>query len=155
MVKNIINSFEAFPHTNRPRKRMALDIELLLYFFQKLIRISSFSIQLVDKADHGRISHAADLHEFLCLNLHTLYAVNDHNYRIDGRQSPVGIFREILVTRSIKQVDFHPFVFEAHHGSCNRDSSLLLYRHPIGLSGSVDLIGFDRASSLDCSTKKE
>ncbi len=102
----------------------------------------------VSRRRHTSIS----LHRAL---LDALGTVDDHECRIDRRQSPVGIFREILVARRVEQIDDAVAVGELHHRGGDRDAALLLEAHPVGGRMTCRLAPLDGASHLDGAAEQQ
>ena len=105
LLIKVIDTLEALADVDRPSHRTASNLELLLQFVQEVERILALAVHLVDKYDDRRIAHTADLHKLIGLALHTLGAVDHDDDRIDSRERTEGIFLEVLVTRSIEDVD--------------------------------------------------
>src|SRR5690606_14424650 len=78
-----VYAFERFSHADGPAERTYLDAELVFDFIEKFKRVATFAVEFVDIADHRRVAHAADLHEFLRLDLDAFDAVDDHNHAVD------------------------------------------------------------------------
>ena len=74
---------------------------------------------------------------------------------VNGSQSAECIFGEVLVTRSIQNVDLMVFVVKCHHGSCYRDTTLLLYFHPVGSSGLFNLVRFNHTGYVNGTSEKQ
>jgi hypothetical protein len=61
-------------------------------------------INFIDINNHGRISHATNFHQFFRLRLYSICTVNYQNNTVNSCQRSVGIFRKVLVTRSIENI---------------------------------------------------
>ena len=135
----IVDPFETLPHAYRPGERRTLDLELVFYLGQDIERPHTFPIQLVDEGDNGSVAHSADLHQLLCLRLHSLHAVNDHQSAIDCSENSVSVFREILMPGCIEKVHLKLPVGEFHYRGGDGDASFFLDCHPIagGMTGGL------------------
>ena len=61
------------------------------------------------------MAHGADFEQFSCLRLHSLRRIDDHDCGVRRHQSPVSILGEILMPRSIQDVDAESLVVELQH----------------------------------------
>jgi hypothetical protein len=61
-----------------------------------------------NKSSKKRISHPADLHQFTGLRFHAFGGVDYDNNAIDGGQRAISIFREILMSGCIQDIDLYP-----------------------------------------------
>ena len=130
-------------------------MQFLFDFVQQIERILSVAVQLVDEHDHRCLAHSADLHEFTGLCLHTFGNVDDDDDTIYSCQCTEGVFRKVLVTRCVQNVDFVAGIIECHDGGSYRDTTLLLDFHPVGRGRLLDLVGFDCTGYVDRSTKQQ
>ena len=115
VIQQVKNPFEVFAHTNGPGEWSTLDLKDVLDFIQQIDGITSLPIQLVNEGNNRGIAQPAHFHQLDGACLHTLGTVNDHQRGIDSGQSTVGIFREVLMTRSIQQVNHVIPIGELHH----------------------------------------
>ena len=76
MLVDVVNALEAETLTDRPAQRANLDFELCFQLVEHIKRVASLTVHLVDEDDYRGISHAAHLHKFAGLCLHTLGRVN-------------------------------------------------------------------------------
>ena len=136
-------------------------MQLFLHLVHQVERILALAVHLVHEHHHRGLPHPADFHQPPCLRLHTLRAVDHHNRAIHRRQCAECIFREILVTRGVKDIDMvgnillciagsgATPVIESHHRGCHRDSPLFLYLHPVRGGRLADLIALHRTCHMD------
>src|SRR5690606_40870330 len=82
---------------DRPGDRRGLDLQHRLDLVEQLDGVADVAVQLVDKADDGRVAQAADFHQGDGTRLHALAAVEHHQRRVHRGQGAVGVFREVLV----------------------------------------------------------
>ena len=81
----IIYTFETLSHIDRPAQRAYLDLQFFFYLIQKIERIFTVTVHLVDKHDHRRFTHTADFHQFTCLCFHTFGNIDHDNDTVYGR----------------------------------------------------------------------
>lgn len=81
--------------------------------------------------------------------LDALAAVDDHEGAVHGGQNAIGVFREILVTRRIKEIDFIIPVVEIHNGRADRNAPFLFHGHPVARRMPDGLPGLDGPGQLD------
>ena len=118
-------------------------------------RISAFTVHLVDKDDNRCMPHPADLHELFSLFLNTFDAIDYKNDTVNRSQRPVCIFRKVLVTWRVENIDTFTCIFESHDRSSNRYSSLLFDFHEIAGRRFTDLVAFYCTGGLNCTAKKK
>ena len=140
VFKNIVHTLKALSHIDGPAQGTYIDLKLLFDLVQQIEGILSVAVQLVYKNNNRCFTHTAYLHQFSGLSLHPFGDVDHYNNTIHRRKGTECIFGKVLVTRSIENVDFIVVVIESHHGSSNRDSTLLFNLHPVGCSGFLDLV---------------
>ena len=151
----IIYALETYTLVDRPRQRDSLYLQFLLQFVKQVERVAAFTVHLVDEYHHWRVAHAAHLHEFPCLGLHTLGAVHHDDGRVHGRQCAVGVFRKVLVTWSVEYVHLIVMIVKLHDGGANRYTALFFDVHPVGCRGLAYLVALYCASHLYLSTEEE
>ena len=106
-------------------------LKFLLQLVEQVEGVATLTVHLVDKDDNRRVAHAAHLHQLACLGLHTFGRVDHDNGRVYGCKRAVGIFGKVLVTRGIKDIYLVVLIVKLHDRCRDRDSSLLLYIHPV------------------------
>ena len=87
--------------------------------------------------------------------LDALGRVDHHHRGIDRGQRAVGVFRKVLVARRVEQIEDAPVILERHHRGDDRDSALLLDRHPVRLRGVAVALGLDLAGELDGAAEQQ
>ena len=132
-----------------------MDMQFLLQLVEQVKRILGLAVHLIDKDDDGRIPHAAHLHQFACLRLHTLSSIHHDDDAIHSGQRAVGILSKVLVAWGVEDIDFIVMVVKLHHRRSHRDSTLLLDVHPVRSSCFLDFVALHRASHLNLSAKEE
>ena len=131
LVIQIVYPFEILTHIDGPAQRPQLDIEFFLDLFQQIKWLFSVPVHLVDEHDHGGVTHATNFHKLTRLLLYSLHTIHYKNYRVYRRQRPIGVFRKILVTGRIQQIDEHIPIGETHHGGGHTDTPLALDLHKV------------------------
>ena len=130
-------------------------MQLLLNLIKQVERILSITVQLIDKNNHRRLTHATNFHQFTSLRLDTLSDIDHDNYTVYRRQGTERILCEILVTRRIEDIDLMIGIVERHHGSRDRDTTLFLDLHPVGSRRLLDLIRLNRTCHVNGATKQQ
>ena len=110
----VIETFKRFPHPNRPVHRVAGDAQHFFQFFQQIKGLTAITVQLVDEGEDWNVTVLHNFKEFFGLGLDTLSRVHNHDGRIHRHQGPIGILREILVTRCIQNIDPLARVIKLH-----------------------------------------
>src|SRR6516164_9293448 len=131
IAEEVVGAEKVAPHADRPGGRGHVEREALLDLVQQVERVAGLAIELVDESDDRHVAQAAHLEELAGLLLDALGGVEHHDRTIDGGQRAVGVLAEILVARSVQQIEGKAFMLEAHHCRRDRDTALALDRHPI------------------------
>ena len=139
---DVVYPFEARTAFDRPSQRAYTNYEFFFQFVEQIERVFGFTVHLVHEDDNRCITHTADFHQLACLGFHPFGTIHYNDNRIDGGQCAIGVFRKVLVTRCIEDVDFIVVVIELHHGGGYRDTTLFFDVHPVGCSCLLDLIAF-------------
>ena len=162
MLVDIVNTLESGALTDRPRQWANGNLQFFFQLIENIEWVTSLTVHLVDEDDNRSIAHAAHLHQFAGLCLHTLGRIHHDDGRIHGGEGTVGILAEVLVTWSIEDIHLVRFsglsiwqVIELHHGCGNRDTTLFLDIHPVGSSSFTNLIIFNGTSHLNLSTEEQ
>ena len=116
------------------------------FFFclvHQIERILTFTVHLVHENHDGCLAHAAHFHQAPCLRLNTFGAVDDDDRTIHSGQGTEGVFRKVLVTRGVENIDMIVLIIEAHDGGRYGYTTLLLDLHPVGGRRLADLVGLD------------
>ena len=90
-----------------------------------------------------------DLEQLDGLRLHALGTVDDHDSRVGSHQCAVSILREILMSRSIQNIDAVSVIIELKHRGSDGNSSLLLDLHPVGNGVLGRLPALDGTGQID------
>src|SRR3990167_151997 len=122
--------------------------QFALHLVQDVQRVTHFAVHLVHEGDDGRVALAADLDQAARLCFHAVGGVDHHQRGIDGREHAVGVFREILVSGGVEQVDHMLAVEHLHDGGGHRDAALLFDLHPVGRGVAAGLAALDGAGDL-------
>ncbi len=77
------------------------------------------------------MTHCADLEKLLGLRLDALGPVDDHDRGVRRHQRAVCVFREILMSRCVQNVDAAAVIFKLQNRTGNGNTSLLLDFHPV------------------------
>ena len=155
MLIDIVDPLELGADINRPGERTHRDFQFVFQFVENIEGVAPFAVELVDEDNHRSVAHTADLHQLPGLLLHTFGHVHHDDDRVNRRQGAVGVFGEVLVTRSVEDVDFIVAVIEAHDGSSDGNTPLLLDFHPVGGGGLLYLVGFHGTGHVDGTSEKE
>ena len=123
--------FKVASASDRPVNRAGTDSKHFFNLIQKLVRISCLTVKLIDESENGDMTHHANLEELNRLRLHTLCSVNDHDRTVGCHKRPIGILREILVSRRVQDIDASSVIIKLQNGRSNGNPSLLLNFHPV------------------------
>ena len=151
----IIDPPEPLSHVDRPAQRTHMDMQFFFDLVQQVERILTVTVHLIDKHDHGSLTHTADFHQFTGLGFHTFCGIDHDNNAIHCRQRTERIFGEVLVARSIEDIDFMTGIVESHHGGCDGDSTLLFNFHPVGGSCLLDLVRLYGSCHMNGTSKEQ
>ena len=146
---SVIHALKVMSAADGPVNRAGSDSQYLLNFIQKGIRVSGLSIKLINEGKNGDMSHNTDFKELNGLGLHTLCSVNDHYRTVCRHQGSIGILREILVSRSIQNVNALSVIIKLEHGGGYGNSSFLLNLHPVGNRMLCGLSSLYRSCQVD------
>ena len=78
------------------------------------------------------MTHGTYLKKLPCLCFYTLGCINDHNCRIRRHKCTVRIFREVLMSRRIQNVDTISVIIKLENRRSDGNTSFLLNLHPVG-----------------------
>ena len=155
LLINIIYSLKTRTAFDRPRQRTHMNGQFFLQFIEQIERILRLTVHLIYENDNRSVSHTAHLHQLARLSFHTLRTVHHDDYTVYRRKRTVSVFRKILVTRRIENIDFIIVVIKLHHGGSYRDTTLLLDVHPVGCGGLFDLVRLYRSRYLNLTSEKQ
>ena len=116
VLVNVKDALEACTLVDRPGKRTHFYLEFLFQFVEQFKGVTTFAVHLVDEDDNGGVPHAAYLHQFASLSLHTFCTVHYYDGRIYCRKGAIGILAEVLVTRRVKNVHLVVAIVKLHDG---------------------------------------
>ena len=88
-------------------------MQLLFDLVQQVERVLTVAVHLIDKHDHGSLTHTADFHQLTGLGFHTFCGIDHDNNAIHSRQRTKRIFSEILVAGRIEDIDFMAGIIES------------------------------------------
>ncbi|MNC26072.1 hypothetical protein D3C75_741890 [compost metagenome] len=151
----VIDAAELLAGADGPVHGIGTDTQQVLNLLKKLERVSALPVQLVDEGKDGNTPLAANLEQLLGLGLDTLGRVDEHHRAVCCRQSPVGVFTEVLVTRCVQNIDAVAFVVELHHRGGNRNPPLLFDFHPVGGGMAVGFPSFNRTGKADGASEQK
>ena len=152
---DVINSLKAHTTFDRPGQRTYMNGKLFLQLIQQIERIFGLTVHLIDEYNDRRITHTAHFHQLTRLCFHTFGTIYNDDNAIYSSQRTICVFSEILMTGSIEDINLILFIVELHHRGGYRDTTLLLYIHPVRCSGFLYLIALYSTCHLDLSTKKQ
>ena len=115
IAQQVIAALEQLPHADWPAGRRHLDLEGLLYLVEQIKRVLGLAIHLVDEGNDRHVAQPANLEEFSGLLLDPTRRVDYHDSRINRRQRPVSILREIHMTGRVEKIEGGAGELIAHH----------------------------------------
>ena len=127
----VIDSAKILPAPERPVDRQRPQSQHPLEFIQKIQRRTRWTVQLVHKCENRYPPASAYLKELQRLRFNPLACINDHDRRINRRQHPVRVLREIFVPRRIQQIHTAPAILKLQHRRGNGNAALALQLHPV------------------------
>ena len=145
----VIDTLKFLTAADRPVDRACMDAEDGFDIFHQVKWILGFTVQLVDKCKNRNMAQHTNLEKLDSLSLNTLGCVDNHDCRICRHQCTVGIFREILMSRCIQNIDTIIFIVKLHNGRSNRNTSFLLNFHPVGDSMLCCFLSLYGAGQID------
>ena len=89
------------------------------------------------------------------LRLNAFARVDDHDDRVHGRKDAIGVLGEILVTRSVEQVDAKTAVVELQDGGTDGNATFTFEFHPIGGGSALIFARRNGTSQLHRATVQE
>ena len=155
VLEQVVDALQLAPHADRPGHGRRVDAQHRLDLIEQLDRRAAIAIELVDEGHDRRVAQPAHLHQLHGALLDTLGAVDDHERGIDRGQRAIGVFREILVTRRVQQVDDAVAIRELHHRTGDRDAALLLEPHPVRGRVARRLAALDGSGHLDRAAEQQ
>ncbi len=155
MLIYIVDTLETVAHVDRPCERADTDLKFLLKLVEDVERVAALAVELVDEDYDRGAAHAAHLHQAAGLRLDTFGGIDHDDYRVNSRERAERVFGEVLVTRSVEDVDLVVTVIESHHGGCDRNATLLLDFHPVGGGGLLDLVALHGTGHMYGATEEK
>ena len=128
----VIYTFEILTTADRPVDRTGTDTQDIFNLIHQFKWISGFPVHLVDEGKNRDLSHDTDLKQLDGLCLNTLRTIDHHDRTVCSHQGTIRILREILMSRSVQDVNAVTVIIKLHNGRSNRNTSLLLDLHPVG-----------------------
>ena len=132
-----------------------MNSKLFFQLVQQIERIFGLTVHLIDEYNDRRITHTAHFHQLTRLRFHTLCTIHYDDNAIYSGQRAVSIFGKVLMTGSIENINLIIFVIKLHHRGGYRDTTLLLYIHPVRCSRFLYLITLYGTSYLNLPTEKQ
>lgn len=117
--------------SDRPGDRRGVERECFLDLIEELERVAAFTIHLVNESDDRNVAQPAYFKELASPWLDPLGRIDHHHRRVDRGKGPIGIFREVLVARRIKQIEDTAVIFKGHHRCHNGNAALAFNGHPV------------------------
>src|SRR5690606_699137 len=105
--------------------------ETLFDLVHQLKGISAFTIEFVHKGNNGNIPKTTNLKQLPGLLFDPLGSIDDHDGGVYGGQSAVGVLGEVLVTRSVDQIEYMIVVLKGHGRRRHGDPALWLNLPPV------------------------
>ncbi len=130
-LETVINAFKTRAHSDGPCERVARYLKHTLDLFNDLEGIPTLAVHFVDEGEDRNTAHAADVKKLDGLGLHAFGDIDHHDRAVGRHECAIGVFREILVARSIEKIDAKTFVVELQNARGNRNPTLPLELHPI------------------------
>lgn len=112
-------------------------------------------IHLVNKGEDGDPALAADFKKLFSLSFYALGIVDQHDRAIGSGKRAVSVGAEVVVPRSIEQVQHQVAVFKLKNGGGHGDSALFFELHPVGRGAALIAFGFDRSGKLEGTTVEQ
>ena len=149
LAHQIDDALEIDALPERPDHRRHIERQRVGDLVEDSDRVLALAIDLVGEGDDRNVAQPAHFEQFQRLALDALGDVDHHDRRIDRRQCPVGILREVGVAGGIEQVEGQPLMLEGHHRGRNRNAALLLDFHPVRTRRALAGATAHRAGLLD------
>ena len=128
----VVNALKFLAAADGPVDGVGVDAKLALDLLAQLERVARFAIHLVDEGEDGNVAQGADAEQLARLRLDALRAVDDHDRAVCRHERAVGILGEVLMARSVENVDAVAAVLELHDGGGHGNAALLFDLHPVG-----------------------
>jgi hypothetical protein len=120
---------------------MAFDVQIRLHIAHELERILADAVALVDEGEDRRAAPLADLEQLARALLDATTVVEKHHCAVGRDERTIRVFREVLVSRCVEQVDLIAVILELHDARRDRDAAFLLQLHPVGCGVAVGAAG--------------
>ena len=128
----VINSFKPFSGANRPVHRACGNPKLPFDFIQQFKHVSRIPVHFVDKSKNRDFPHHTNFKQLPRLRFHPFGRINYHDSRIRRHQCTVSIFRKVLVSWRIQDIDAKIIIFKLQNTGCNGNTPFLFDFHPVG-----------------------
>ena len=149
---SVINALEILSGANRPVDRTGADPKYIFNLIDQFKGILCLAVHFIDKSKNRDSTHDADFKQFDRLCLDTFGAVDHHDGRIGSHQSTIGIFREVLMSRSVQDVDTESVIIKLQYGGSDGDSSFFFDFHPVRDRVFSSFSTFYGTGKIDCSS---
>ena len=151
IFQTVINAFIMTVDTDRPVNGICSNVQYFFQLVHQIKGIASITVQFVYKSKDGQLTTMANPEQLFSLRFYTFRCVDKHYCAICCHQSTIGIFREVLVTRGIKNINAITIVIKLQNRRCNGNTTLLFDFHPVGNSVLIAFSCFNGASQVNCS----
>ena len=128
---SVIYTSELFTWTDRPVDRACCDSKFIFNIIQKFKCIHCFTVHLIDECKDRDMAHRTYFKQLSRLCLDTLGCIDNHHRRICCHQGTVSIFRKVLMSRCVQDIDTVSVIIKLQYGRSNRDTSFFLNLHPV------------------------
>jgi len=151
----IVHPFEILAAVDGPGIGVEVDLQFFFDLFEEVETVLAVTVHFIDEYDHRRLPHGDHFHKPAGLRFHPVHAVNDEDDAVHCCQRTKGVFREVLVTRRIEQVDEVAIVFKGHDAGGHADAALPFDLHEIGSGVLLDLVALYRTGRLYGSAEEQ
>ena len=145
----VIDTTEFLTGTDRPVHWTGSDAEDRFNFIHQFKGVIGVPVHFVNKSENRDIPEQAYFKQFLCLSLNTLGGVDDHDSGVSRHQCTVSILREILMSRSIQNINAVSVIFKLQYRRGDGNTSLFFNFHPIGNRMFCRFLSFDRTGQVN------
>ena len=128
----VVNALKFLAAADGPVDGVGVDAKLTLDLLAQLERVARLTVHLVDEGEDGDMAQGAHAEQLARLRLDALRAVDDHDRAVRRHERAVGILGEVLMARSVENVDAVAAMLELHDGGGHGDAALLFDLHPVG-----------------------
>ena len=108
------NALELTAAADGPVHGIGADAKFVFQLLHKLVGASGLTVQLVDEGEDGNMAHGAYLEKLSGLGLNALCSINYHNGGVRRHEGAVGVLREVLMARSVQNIDAVAVILKLH-----------------------------------------